>query len=56
MPDAFEVVVSFRRAVPLPGRVRFAAEQRGERTAFAVRGPEQESPALHLAGRLGPIA
>lgn len=54
VPDAFTVAVSFRRPVPLPGWVRFAAEQRGARTAFAVRGPEPESSSLHLAGELAP--
>ena len=54
LPGAFTVSVSFRRPVPLPGRVRFAAEERGAGTAFAVRGAAGEEPPLHLAGEIAP--
>ena len=53
LPGAFTVGVSFRRPLPLPGRVRFAAEERGEGIAFAVRGTAGEEP-LHLAGEITP--
>jgi acyl dehydratase len=57
IPDAFAVTVSFRKPVGLPGRVRFAAEQRaGGKTGFALRGPEPADPPLHLAGELAPLA
>lgn len=53
LPDAFEVEVRFRRPILLPGRVAFAAEQRGEGSVFAVRGAKRGEP--HLDGRLEPI-
>ena len=54
LPEAFTVSVAVRRPVPLPGRVRFAAEERGAVTAFAVRGGAGEEPPLHLAGEIAP--
>lgn len=56
LPDAFTASVSFRKPVPLPGRVRFAAERRGDGTiGFALRGPAAVDPPLHLLGELRPL-
>jgi acyl dehydratase len=52
LPDAFAVDVRFRKPIPLPGRVEFAAAD-GEETAFAVRDAGKQTP--HLDGRVRPI-
>lgn len=55
LPEAFSVAVSFRRPVPLPGRVRFAAAARGDgTTGFELRGAEPAEPPIHLLGELRP--
>lgn len=51
LPGSFVASVSFRRPIPLPGRVRFAAAERGGGTAFAVRGSGAD-PELHLGGEI----
>jgi hypothetical protein len=53
LPDSFAASVSFRRPIPLPGGVRFAAAERGGGTAFAVRGSGEE-PQVHLTGEISP--
>jgi len=56
LPDSFTATVSFRKPVPLPGRVRFAAERRGDgTTGFALRGTAAVDPPLHLLGELRPL-
>jgi len=56
VPDAFGLSVSFRKPVPLPGRVRFAADSRDDGAiSFALRGPAPVDPPVHLHGELRPL-
>ena len=56
IPASFSVAVSFRRPLPLPGRVRFAADSREDgSTGFELRGPEPVDPPIHLVGELRPL-
>ncbi len=56
LEERLETAVSFRRPVPLPGRARFAAERRDDGSiGFALRGPEETDPALHLLGSARPL-
>jgi hypothetical protein len=52
LPDAFSVEVSFRKPIVLPARVEFATATEGERTGFAVRGADRQTP--HLDGLVEP--
>jgi acyl dehydratase len=54
LPDELTACIAFRRPVSLPGRVRFVAEERGARTAFAVRGGAGEESPLHVVGEVAP--
>ena len=56
LDERLEATVSFRRPVPLPGRVRFAADHRNDGSiGFALRGPGETDPALHLLGAARPL-
>jgi acyl dehydratase len=48
LPDTFTVDVAFRRPIPLPGRVEFGSDKRGEETEFFVRDAKKHTP--HLEG------
>jgi acyl dehydratase len=52
LPDAFEVGVSFRKPILLPGRVEFASTSEGDEIRFAVRDAKRGTP--HLDGRMVP--
>jgi acyl dehydratase len=53
LPDAFAVDVSFKRPLPLPGRVAFSSERQGDAIEFAVHDIEQGTP--HLDGTVTPV-
>jgi acyl dehydratase len=53
LPDAFAVVVRFRKPILLPARVEFASASEGEEIAFAVRDAKRHT--LHLDGRVTPL-
>lgn len=53
LPDAFEVDVSFRKPIFLPGSVELVCSAEGEAIAFAVRDARRGTP--HLDGRTRPV-
>jgi len=53
LPDAFEVEVSFRKPIFLPGRVELLTASRDEEVDFAVRDAKRQTP--HLDGQARPV-
>jgi acyl dehydratase len=52
LPDAFEVTVSFRKPITLPGKLRFGARTEGSTIDFGVTS---ERGSAHLVGRVEPV-
>jgi acyl dehydratase len=53
LPDAFSVVVRFRKPIRLPGKVEFLSDAGGEEIEFAVRDAKRQIP--HLDGHIEPV-